>query len=133
MGEGERREEMAQENKEGEVNGATIGAEANGIVGFKFNVHAPEFVPRSYSQAPPISGYFYPYLQFFGNGGGGLGPDWIYFAEQEPPHFLPELHGKFSGHSKNNNDVIQKIVKQVFVLFIFFSIDGLPSLSLYIY
>ncbi|XP_038981901.1 la-related protein 6C isoform X2 [Phoenix dactylifera] len=104
---------MAQENKEGEANGSTKGAEANGSVGFKFNVHAPEFVPRSHSQAPPISGYFYPYLQFFGNGGGGLGPDWIYFAEQEPAHFVPELHGKVPGHSKNNNDVIQKIVKQV--------------------
>ncbi|XP_010930389.1 la-related protein 6C isoform X2 [Elaeis guineensis] len=104
---------MAQENKEGEVNGSTKGAEANESVGFKFNVHAPEFVPRSYSQASPISGYFYPYLQFFGNGGGGLGPDWIYFAEQEPSHFVPELHGKVSGHPKNNNDVIQKIVKQV--------------------
>ncbi|KAG1347326.1 la-related protein 6C [Cocos nucifera] len=104
---------MAQENKEGEVNGSTKGAEANETMGFKFNVHAPEFVPRSYSQASPISGYFYPYLQFFGNGEGGLGPDWIYFAEQEPSHFVPEVHSKISGHSKNNNDVIQKIVKQV--------------------
>ncbi|CAL9210295.1 unnamed protein product [Musa hybrid cultivar] len=104
-----------------EVNGSSIkrGDEedaAEGSAGFKLNVHAPEFVPRSQLQAvPPLSGCFYPYLPFFENGCGGsaLGPGWFYFAEQEPIHFIPDFHGKVAGHSKDSNDVIQKIVKQV--------------------
>ncbi|URE17344.1 hypothetical protein MUK42_10992 [Musa troglodytarum] len=109
-----------------EVNGSSIerGDEeegedaAEGSAGFKLNVHAPEFVPRSQSQAvpPPLSGCFYPCLPFFENGCGGaaLGPGWFYFAEQEPIHFIPDFHAKVAaGHSKGSNDVIQKIVKQV--------------------
>ncbi|WOL07741.1 la-related protein 6C [Canna indica] len=97
-------------------------AEASAAAGFKLNVHAPEFVPRSHLQAPttaaapPFSDCFYPYLQFFGNGGGAttLGPEWFYFADQEPVHFMPDFHGKVAAQSKStSNDVMQKIVKQV--------------------
>lgn len=109
-----------------EVNGSSIRRgdkeeeeedAAEGSAGFKLNVHAPEFVPRSQLQAvPPLSGCFYPYVPFFENGCGGaaLGAGWFYFAEQEPIHFIPDFHGKVAaGHSKGSNDVIQKIVKQV--------------------
>lgn len=88
----------------------------------KLNVHAPEFVPRSHLQpvaaaAPSLSAEcFFPYLQFFG-GNGGPGPqgtEWLCLADQEPPHFVPDLREKGgASHSKNNNgDLVQKIVKQ---------------------
>ncbi|XP_072952172.1 la-related protein 6C [Typha angustifolia] len=107
---------MSQENKEGEVKGTNKETEANGSAArFTFNVDAPEFVPRSVCQTPPMSmsGYYYPYLQFPGNSGVGVGSDWIYVAECEPICFLPDFHAKVPGQFKSNADVIQKIVKQV--------------------
>ncbi|KAK1299960.1 hypothetical protein QJS10_CPB13g00215 [Acorus calamus] len=52
-------------------------------VGFKFNVHAPEFVPasRPLATATTMSGYLYPCLHF-------IGDDWFFFADQEPGHFV---------------------------------------------
>ncbi|KAJ0983197.1 hypothetical protein J5N97_011452 [Dioscorea zingiberensis] len=102
---------MAQEKKAEEIiTGSTSDKEPNNPTSpaFKFNVHAPEFVPRSLPQMP-ISGYFYPYLQFLGNGVG----DWIYFAEQDPSHFVAGSHARTTGTTKSSNDVVQKIVKQV--------------------
>ncbi|XP_073005848.1 la-related protein 6C isoform X2 [Typha latifolia] len=107
---------MSQENKEGEIKGTNKETEANGSAArFTFNVDAPEFVPRSVCQMLPMSmsGYYYPYLQFPGNSGVGVGSDWIYFAEREPICFLPDFHAKVPGQFKSNADVIQKIVKQV--------------------
>ncbi|CAL9077226.1 unnamed protein product [Musa acuminata var. zebrina] len=112
---------MAQQESRGEEEEVKLSSKeeetAEAIAEFKFNVHAPEFVPRSQLQAAPAlsAGCFCPYLQFFGNGGGGaaLGPEWFYFTEQEPVHFMPDFHGKIAGHSKSNSDMIQKIVKQV--------------------
>ncbi|RWW13447.1 hypothetical protein GW17_00022834 [Ensete ventricosum] len=115
---------MAQQESRGEEEEVKLSSKeeeeetAEAIAGFKFNVHAPEFVPRSQLQAAPAlsAGCFCPYLQFFGNGGGGgaaLGPEWFYFTEQEPVHFVPDFHGKIAGQSKSNSDMIQKIVKQV--------------------
>ncbi|URD97117.1 hypothetical protein MUK42_29345 [Musa troglodytarum] len=111
---------MAQQESRGEEEVKLSSREeetAEAIAGFKFNVHAPEFVPRSQLQAAPAlsPGCFCPYLQFFGNGGGGaaLGPEWFYFTEQDPVHFMPDFQGKIAGHSKSNSDMIQKIVKQV--------------------
>ncbi|CAL9088669.1 unnamed protein product, partial [Musa textilis] len=112
---------MAQQESRGEEEEVKLSSReeetAEAIAGFKFNVHAPEFVPRSQLQAAPAlsPGCFCPYLQFFGNGGGGaaLGPEWFYFTEQDPVHFMPDFQGKIAGHSKSNSDMIQKIVKQV--------------------
>ncbi|KAM0952268.1 putative lupus La protein [Dioscorea sansibarensis] len=102
---------MAQEKKAEEtiITGSTSHKEPNPTnPSFKFNVHAPEFVPRSLPQTP-ISGYFYPYLQFLGNGVG----DWIYFAEQNPSSFVAGSQARTAANTKGNNDVVQKIVKQV--------------------
>lgn len=100
---------MSQEKREEEINVSSTGK----CPSFKFNVHAPEFVPRSATPQVPISGYFYPYLPFLGNGGYGLGPDWFYFGDKDPIPFVPDVHPKAACNSRSNTDVTQKIVKQV--------------------
>lgn len=101
---------MAQEKKAEEIiiTASTSHKEPTINPSFKFNAYAPEFVPRSLPQMP-VSGYFYPYLQFLGNGVG----DWIYFAEQDPSSFVAGSHARTAVSTKSNNDVVQKIVKQV--------------------
>jgi hypothetical protein len=103
---------------------------------FKFNVHAPEFVPMSPAAASPMAspmsapagGYYSPFMQMQ----PGLAPaDWSFFHEHEPVFFMPDLaHAKFgaatataAGAAGSNSaqakgaatttDVAQKIVKQV--------------------
>ena len=105
---------------------------------FKFNVHAPEFVPMSPAPASPIAspmsapagGYYSPFMQMQ----PGLAPaDWSFFHDQEPVFFMPDFaHAKFgaatatataAGAAGSNSaqakgtaattDVAQKIVKQV--------------------
>ncbi|PKA45652.1 hypothetical protein AXF42_Ash010992 [Apostasia shenzhenica] len=109
-----RRAAMGDEKKEEDraktrsPHGASPSAAA---AGFKFNAHAPEFVPSSLT---PMSGYFCPYLQLLGSvGGGGMGPDLFYFADQEPANFIPSSNVKAAGDNKNSNDATQKILKQV--------------------
>jgi La-related protein 7 len=77
---------------------------------FRFNVHAPEFVPMSSSpaaasplaspmSAPAAGGYYSPFMQV--QQPAGLGPpaaaDWGFFHEHEPVFFVPDLaaHAKF--------------------------------------
>ncbi|KAL6647624.1 hypothetical protein ACP70R_015061 [Stipagrostis hirtigluma subsp. patula] len=103
---------------------------------FKFNVHAPEFVPMSPTAAAaaspmaspmsaPAGGYYSPFMQMQ----AGLGPDWSFFPDHEPVFFMPDFaHAKFgaaaaaaaagsnSSQAKGSGgtaDVAQKIVKQV--------------------
>ncbi|KAL6880449.1 hypothetical protein ACP4OV_012014 [Aristida adscensionis] len=101
---------------------------------FKFNVHAPEFVPMSPAAASPLAspmsapagGYYSPFMQMQ----TGLGPDWSFFPDHEPVFFMPDFaHAKFgaaaaaaaaagsnSAQAKGGGgaaDVAQKIVKQV--------------------
>jgi len=102
---------------------------------FKFNVHAPEFVPMSPAAASPIAspmsaparGYYSPFMQMQ----PGLSPaDWSFFHDHEPVFFMPDFaHAKFgaatataaavgsnSAQAKGTaatTDVAQKIVKQV--------------------
>ncbi|PUZ68151.1 hypothetical protein GQ55_2G002200 [Panicum hallii var. hallii] len=94
---------------------------------FKFNVHAPEFVPMSPNAASPMSapagGYYSPFMQMQ----AGLTPDWSFFHDHEPVFFMPDFaHAKFgaaaaaagsnSAQAKGTGataDVTQKIVKQV--------------------
>ncbi|ONK75277.1 uncharacterized protein A4U43_C03F15190 [Asparagus officinalis] len=100
---------MSQERrKDGDISRSSMPKSP----GFKFNVHAPEFVPRLTTQVPD-SGYFYPYLPFLGNGGYGLGPDWFYFGDPDPVMFIPDSRPKVTANSRSNDDVSQKIVKQV--------------------
>ncbi|CAL0312107.1 unnamed protein product [Lupinus luteus] len=81
---------------------------------FKFNVQAPEFVPRSHTQMP-MSGYFYPCFQILG---GSADSDWFYVGDQDPTTCLiPAPNVSLPNSSKNTNsltpDLQQKIVKQV--------------------
>ncbi|KAF7840871.1 la-related protein 6C [Senna tora] len=85
---------------------------------FKFNIEAPEFVPRSHTQMP-ISGYFYPCFQFLGGAGDS---DWYYSVDdQEIATPMPTTTCSVPSTevmpncSKNvlTQDLQQKIVKQV--------------------
>jgi La-related protein 7 len=83
---------------------------------FKFNVHAPEFVPMS----APAGSYYSPFMQ--------MHPDWNFFSEHEPVFFMPDFthaakFGAAAAAASNSaqgkattgaaTDVAQKIVKQV--------------------
>ncbi|GJN10568.1 hypothetical protein PR202_ga28673 [Eleusine coracana subsp. coracana] len=101
---------------------------------FKFNVHAPEFVPMSPPAASPMASpmsapagsYYSPFMQMHP---GGMGADWNFFTDHEPVFFMPEFaqakfgaaataaavgsnsaQGKVTGAAA---DVAQKIVKQI--------------------
>uniref|UniRef100_A0A453BQR6 La-related protein 7 n=1 Tax=Aegilops tauschii subsp. strangulata TaxID=200361 RepID=A0A453BQR6_AEGTS len=91
---------------------------------FKFNVHAPEFVPMSPTATPmsaPAGGYYSPFLQM------QPAPDWSFLHDHEPVFFMPDFaHAKFAaaaaaasnsaqakGTGGGGADVAQKIVKQV--------------------
>lgn len=95
---------------------------------FKFNVHAPEFVPMSPTAAAaaatpmsaPAGGYYSPFLQM------QPAPDWSFLHDHEPVLFMPDFaHAKFAasnsaqakgtggGGGDGSADVAQKIVKQV--------------------
>lgn len=97
--------------------GSTSGGSTSGNAGgtFKFNVQAPEFVPKSYTQVP-ISGYYYPYFHYLG------GSDWFFVGDQEPVYVISNPTVSTPNCSKNvlGEDLRQKIVKQVSLL-IFFS------------
>ncbi|XP_031132272.1 la-related protein 6C-like isoform X2 [Ipomoea triloba] len=82
------------------------GTSSSGGGCFKLNVHAPEFIPRSFTQIP-VSGYYYPYSQY---------QDWIYVGDQDSfPFFdnknvvLPQDHRK----DDLPEEVRLKIIKQV--------------------
>ncbi|XP_039063042.1 la-related protein 6C-like [Hibiscus syriacus] len=65
----------------------TSGSNNNGNgVTFKFNAHAPEFVPKSHNQMP-ISGYYYPFFHYLG-GGATAASEWFFLGDQEPSTFL---------------------------------------------
>ncbi|KAL8160583.1 hypothetical protein V2J09_002120 [Rumex salicifolius] len=84
---------------------------------FKFNAHAPEFVPRSQTQMP-MSAYFYPYFQVVD--GNVVGSDWLYVGSDQDSYGLyPSSNVSLPNCSKNclNDDLQQKITKQVEYLF----------------
>ena len=89
---------------------------------FKFNVHAPEFVPMS----SPLTavGYFSQFVQLSNAGGGiGLAADWSFFGEPEPTFFTaPDLAhvdvggaagGSVQPRGASLADIAHKIIKQV--------------------
>ncbi|KAE8721777.1 La-related protein 6C [Hibiscus syriacus] len=87
----------------------TSGSNNNGNgVTFKFNAHAPEFVPKSHNQMP-ISGYYYPFFHYLG-GGATAASEWF---------FLDCSH----------DDLRQKIIKQVEYQFSDMSLIANESLS----
>ncbi|KAA3453979.1 la-related protein 6C-like [Gossypium australe] len=110
---------------------------SNGVT-FKFNAHAPEFVPSSHTQIP-ISGYYYPCFHYLGGGGGGgigagVGSDWFFVGEQEPAAaYMFSNHNlsfpNFSYKNVLNDDLRQKIIKQVEYQFSDMSLIANESLS----
>lgn len=101
-------EQRPQETPELEMKDTTAAASSGS---FKFNAHAPEFVPRMQTQVP-ISGYFYPCFHFLGGSGGS---DWIYVGDQEPIQLISDSTVALPNYSKNvlTQDLHQKIIKQV--------------------
>nr|GMD07141.1 la-related protein 6C-like [Ipomoea batatas] len=88
------------------IGGTSSSGGVSGGGCFKLNVHAPEFIPRSFTQIP-VSGYYYPYSQY---------QDWIYVGDQDSfPFFdnknvvLPQDHRK----DDLPEEVRLKIIKQV--------------------
>nr|GEW79369.1 la-related protein 6C [Tanacetum cinerariifolium] len=87
---------------------------------FKFNAHAPEFVPSSQTQIP-VTGYFYPcysYVGLGGNDGSGSG-DWVYVSgvgdqDQHVQLFSnPDVTSPSYAKNVLTEDLQQKIIKQV--------------------
>lgn len=86
---------------------------------FRFNAHAPEFVPRSQAHhLSDLSSYYYPCFQFFDGGTSG-GPDWLFGGDPDPGFFMHSGSSAtvaFPGNCSRNllsHDLQQKIVKQV--------------------
>jgi La-related protein 7 len=115
----------AQEGSDGDAN-AVPPTPMSAPASFKFNVHAPEFVPMSPTAATspmsaPAGGYYSPFLQM------QAAPDWSFLHDHEPVFFMPDFaHAKFAAAAAASNsagakggagggttDVAQKIVKQV--------------------
>lgn len=99
----------------------TVSSSSSTSSPFKFNVQAPEFVPRSHTPAPaaqtqmPISGYFYPCFHYLGPTAGS---DWFFLGEQDPHAYLISNPNLALPNSSNKttlltDDLRQKIVKQV--------------------
>ncbi|XWS39990.1 hypothetical protein CRYUN_Cryun18bG0101800 [Craigia yunnanensis] len=86
------------------ISGGSSGS-SNGVT-FKFNAHAPEFMPRSHTQMP-ISGYYYSCFHYLGSAAGS---DWFFVGDQEPAAYLiPNCSSK----NVLTDDLRQKIIKQV--------------------
>jgi La-related protein 7 len=112
---------MAQDNRDSSgASSSTSGlCTSECSTPFKFNVHAPEFVPMS--SPLTAAGYFSPFVQLSGAGGGiALAADWSFFGEPEPTSFfmapgLAHVDIGCSVQSKGASpaDIANKIVKQV--------------------
>lgn len=103
------------------------GSSSINCSGFKFNAHAPEFVPRSQTPSPPplpspipISGYFVPCFQYLTGGNGGT--DWIYLGGEPQdsislvtPTSTPSPPPALPHHPKTvlTEELQKKILKQM--------------------
>ncbi|GAV61381.1 RRM_1 domain-containing protein/La domain-containing protein/PAM2 domain-containing protein [Cephalotus follicularis] len=106
--------ERPKEHQENEEMKETISSSSNSCndVSFKFNAQAPEFVPRVQTHMS-ISGYFYPSCYHYLGGAGGS--DWFFVGDQEPTYLIssPSLPLPSSSKDTLNEDLKQKIIKQV--------------------
>ncbi|KAF8406350.1 hypothetical protein HHK36_008437 [Tetracentron sinense] len=118
---------MAQPNPEEKLHESTEMDMNNTTVSFKFNAHAPEFVPRSHTQMP-ISGYFYPFFHYLGESDVS---DWFYVEQQEPVQLIANSNVTVPNCSKNflSDDLRQKIIKQVEYQFSDMSLVASDSLA----
>ncbi|KAH9695715.1 hypothetical protein WN943_024504 [Citrus x changshan-huyou] len=97
-------------NNNGNISTSSSSASAP----FKFNVQAPEFVPRSHTQMP-ISGYYYPCFQYIGGTATGSA-DWIFVGDQEPVYVISSPSVAMPSNTSKNvltDDLRAKIIKQV--------------------
>ncbi|KAL4280687.1 hypothetical protein GQ457_03G001480 [Hibiscus cannabinus] len=110
--------------------GTSGNGNGNGVT-FKFNAHAPEFVPKSHTQMP-ISGYYYPCFHYLG-GAPAAASDWFFLGDQEPSTYLnsnPNLSiPNCSSKNVLTDDLRQKIIKQVEYQFSDMSLIANESLS----
>ncbi|GLT86333.1 hypothetical protein SLE2022_044780 [Rubroshorea leprosula] len=118
-----------KETKMGKSGSGSISV-GNTNATFKFNVQAPEFVPRSHAQMP-ASGYFYPCFHYLG---GAAGSEWFFLGGDQDPAAYLLANPNFSipnCSSKNvlTDDLRQKIVKQVEYQFSDMSLLANESLS----
>lgn len=109
---------MAQAQPEEKIQDSTqekYMKETKDTAAFKFNAHAPEFVPRSHCTQMPVSGYFYPCFNFLG--GTGTGSEWFIVGDQEPAYLISNTNVAPPDRSKNilTDDLKQKIIKQVII------------------
>ncbi|KAK1431212.1 hypothetical protein QVD17_14511 [Tagetes erecta] len=83
---------------------------------FKFNAHAPEFVPSSHTHIP-VSGYFYPCFNYVGVSANDVSgsPDWVYVGGGDQDQFFSNPDVVIPTYSTKvlNEDLQQKIIKQV--------------------
>lgn len=122
----EKIEEDVVNNKEKEItkinhnttsnnnNGNISTSSSSASAPFKFNVQAPEFVPRSHTQMP-ISGYYYPCFQYIGGTATGSA-DWIFVGDQEPVYVISSPSVAMPSNTSKNvltDDLRAKIIKQV--------------------
>ncbi|KAF2316608.1 hypothetical protein GH714_041949 [Hevea brasiliensis] len=107
---------------------------------FKFNVQAPEFVPRLQTSTTaaqtqmPVSGYFYPCFHYLG---ATAGSDWFFLGEQDPHAYLISNPNLALPNSSNKttlltDDLRQKILKQVEYQFSDLSLLANESMSKHI-
>ncbi|KAH7575189.1 hypothetical protein ACOSP7_005369 [Xanthoceras sorbifolium] len=106
----QQKETMMMINNTNNTNSSSGTSSAS--VPFRFNVQAPEFVPRSHTQVP-ISGYYYPCFHYLGGTAGGS--DWFFVGDQEPLYVISNPNVAMPNCSKNvlTEDLRQKLVKQV--------------------
>ncbi|KAL8264606.1 hypothetical protein R6Q59_022736 [Mikania micrantha] len=109
-------EEKLQEKREKDASKKDEKRDISNSNSFKFNAHAPEFVPSSHTQIP-VSGYFYPCFNYVGVGGNDVS-DWVYVGggdQDQQVQFFSNPDVVIPTYSKNvlTEDLQQKIVKQV--------------------
>ncbi|GJN24200.1 hypothetical protein PR202_gb11930 [Eleusine coracana subsp. coracana] len=115
---------MAQDGSESSGGKASSSSRDYCSAPFRFNVHAPEFVPMSPLASPlAAAGYYSPFLQLSNDDGGGSGTgDWSFFAQPDPAIFLQDFgQTSIDGAAGSNRqpmgaspaDIAHKIVKQV--------------------
>ncbi|KAD4179187.1 hypothetical protein E3N88_27778 [Mikania micrantha] len=109
-------EEKLQEKREKDASKKDEKRDISNSNSFKFNAHAPEFVPSSHTQIP-VSGYFYPCFNYVGVDGNDVS-DWVYVGggdQDQQVQFFSNPDVVIPTYSKNvlTEDLQQKIVKQV--------------------
>ncbi|KAD4179209.1 hypothetical protein E3N88_27800 [Mikania micrantha] len=100
-------EEKLQEKREKDASKKDEKRDISNSNSFKFNAHAPEFVPSSHTQIP-VSGYFYPCFNYVGVGGNDVS-DWVYVGGGDQDQ---QVEYQFSGLSLLANESLVKHISK---------------------